>query len=102
MNFRVLPEADGEAIAAALWYDDQQSGLADEFFAEIEIAYASIMQNPLGLPRLEYGFEMIDVHRCLMHRFPYSVIYVCRPEEVVVVAIAHTRRQPMYWLNRLI
>lgn len=48
MNFRVLPEADGEAIAAALWYDDQQPGLADEFFTEIEIAYASIMQNPLG------------------------------------------------------
>ena len=41
MNFIVLPEAEGDAIVAAVWYDDQKPvrhdqkpGLADEFLAQ--------------------------------------------------------------------
>ena len=36
-----------------------------------------------------------------MHHFPYAVIYLCRPDETVVVAIAHTHRRPFYWVDRL-
>lgn len=32
-----------------------------------------------------------------MPRFPYAVVFVCRPDEVVVVAVAHMRREPLYW-----
>lgn len=63
MNFHVLPEADGEAITAALWYEERQPGLADEVFAQMQLAYASIRQNPLGLARLECGFDKHEVHR---------------------------------------
>jgi hypothetical protein len=42
-----------------------------------------------------------DVRRILLERFPYAVIVLCRPEETVVVAVAHTRRRPLYWLERL-
>ena len=34
MNFIVLPEAEGDAIVAAVWYDNQKPGLADEFLAQ--------------------------------------------------------------------
>lgn len=36
-----------------------------------------------------------------MHRFQYAVIYLCRPDESLVIAVAHTRRRPLYWLDRL-
>ena len=55
----------------------------------------------LGLPVLEYYSGSHSVGRCLMDGFPYAVIYVCRPDEIVVVAVAHTRRRPLYWLDRL-
>ena len=101
MNFRVLSVADGESIAAALWYEDRQPGLADKFLAELHLALESIRGNPHGLPLLECYSGTHEVRRCLMHRFPFAVICVCRPEEIVVVAVAHTRRRPLYWLDRL-
>jgi hypothetical protein len=33
-------------------------------------------------------------------RFPYRVVYRNRPDEIVVVAVAHLRRRPGYWKNR--
>ncbi len=101
MNFRVLSAADAEAIAAALWYDDRQAGLADAFLAEMQAAFESIRSRPLSMSRLEYYAGTHEVRRCLMQRFPYAVIFLCRPDEVVVVAVAHTRRRPLYWLQRL-
>lgn len=101
MKFRVLSAANAEAIAAALWYDDRQVGLADAFLAEMQAAFESIRHAPQSMALLEYYAGKHEVRRCLMHRFPYAMIFVCRPDEVVIVAVAHTRRRPLYWLNRL-
>ena len=101
MNFRVLPAADGEAIAAALWYEDRRSGLADDFFIEMRSAFDVIRENPLSAPQLEYYSGPHEIRRRMLHRFPYAVVYVCRPDEIVVVAVAHTRRRPLHWVNRV-
>ena len=102
MIFRVLSVADGEAIAATIWYEDQQPGLADEFLVQMHQAYESIRRNPAGSPLLEYYAGPHEIRRCLMQRFRYAVIYLCRPDEIVIIAVAHTRRRPLYWLDRLV
>lgn len=101
MIFQTQSVAENEGNDAAAWYDDQQAGLGEDFLAQVQRSYATIRHNPIGFPRLEYYLGGLEVRRCLMHRFPYAVIYVCRPDEIVVVAIAHTRRKPLYWLDRL-
>jgi len=47
-------------------------------------------------------FEQIEdeVRRCLVNRFPYGVIYGIDGEEVVVIAVAHLKREPNYWIDR--
>ena len=101
MIFQTQSVAENEGNDAAAWYDEHQAGLGEDFLAQVQRAYASIRSNPISLPRLEYYSGEHEVRRCLMHQFPYLVIYVCRPDETVVVAIAHTRRKPLYWLDRL-
>jgi hypothetical protein len=101
VKFRVLAAADAEAISAALWYEDRQPGLADRFLSEVQSAFQSIRSAPLSMARLEYYCGTHEIRRYLMNSFPYAVIFLCRPEETVVVAVAHTRRRPLYWLNRL-
>lgn len=32
--------------------------------------------------------------------FPFLVVYRIRPDDVYVVAVAHAKRRPGYWLNR--
>ncbi|MBL8817445.1 MAG: type II toxin-antitoxin system RelE/ParE family toxin [Planctomyces sp.] len=102
MNFRVLPAAQGEAVAAAIWYEDRQSGLGDEFISELNSAFDVIQRNPLSAPRLEYYSGPHEIRRQMLHRFPYAVVYLCRDDEIVVVALAHSRRRPLHWLNRLV
>lgn len=101
MSFRVLLEAELEAADAAIWYDDQRSGLGDEFLTEVERAFARVRRNPAEFPKLESYRGPHDVRRCLLKRFPYLVIFVSRPEEVVVVAVSHARRRPHYWIERI-
>jgi hypothetical protein len=32
--------------------------------------------------------------------FPFSVVYRLRPEEIVILAVAHQKRKPGYWRGR--
>lgn len=96
-----MPVADGEAIAAAIWYEDRRSGLADDFVSEMRSAFDAIRENPRSAPQLEYYSGPHEIRRQMLHRFPYAVVYLCRPDEIVVVAVAHTRRRPLHWLHRV-
>jgi toxin ParE1/3/4 len=96
----ILPAAELESAEAATWYDDQSFGLGDEFLSEVEQAIAEIGRNPQSFSRLEYYSGPHDIRRHVLRRFPYLIVFSCRPETVLVVAISHARRQPLYWLER--
>jgi toxin ParE1/3/4 len=101
MILRVLPEAQGEAIEAAVWYEDRQRSLGEEFLCEIETAFERIRQGVDSLSRLEQYSGLLDIRRMILRRFPYAVIVLWRTDETIVVAIAHTRRRPLYWMDRV-
>ena len=101
MTFTVLPEAELEAAEAVLWYDEQRRGLGDEFLIELTQALDRIRREPRALPRLKTYVGRHEIRCCLLKRFPYLVIFVYRPTEVLVVAVSHARRNPLYWLERI-
>jgi hypothetical protein len=35
--------------------------------------------------------------RILLEPYPFSVVYVIRGDEVVIIAVAHHKRRPGYW-----
>jgi toxin ParE1/3/4 len=43
-----------------------------------------------------------QVRRCLIHRFPYGVIYALNEEEseIFILAVMHLHREPGYWSER--
>lgn len=101
MTITVLPAAASEASEAAIWYDNQCSGLGHEFLAELESALDRIRRQPEEFSKLESYPGSHDVRRCLLKRFPYLVLFVRRPGETIVVAISHARRRPLYWIERI-
>lgn len=101
MNFTVIPVAELEAAEAAIWYEDQRAGLGSEFLDELTETFDRIRSMPENSARLEYYSGPHDVRRQLLERFSYLVIFVFRPDGVIVVAVSHTRRRPLYWLDRL-
>ena len=89
-------EALAELEHAKVWYERQQSGLGDSFFQEITAAISRISDTPKVWPQYAAG-----TRRVFLHRFPYAVIYHQRPQDILVVAVMHLKRQPGYWKARL-
>jgi len=44
---------------------------------------------------------VFGTRRIILTRFPYSVVYVARPDRTAIIGIAHHRRRPGYWQKRL-
>jgi hypothetical protein len=101
VKLTVLRDAELESAEAAAWYDDRRAGLGDEFLSEVAQALARVRQDRQVFPRLETYTGSRDVRRCVLERFPYLVVCACLAEETLVVAVAHVRRKPLYWLERL-
>jgi toxin ParE1/3/4 len=89
---RILRGAHVEMNHAADEYDEATPGLGDDFLATVETAFNAIVQAPQRWPRID------DRHqRYVLRRFPFSLIYRFSDAEVVLVAVAHQKRQPNYW-----
>jgi len=98
---RVLMEAREEAEAAAQRYENQQQGLGERFLEFLARALEHVEEQPQLFPLLETLKTRREVRRSILRRFPYMVVYEIRPQETLVLAVAHVRRRPNYWRRRL-
>jgi plasmid stabilization system protein ParE len=94
-------EAAAEVESAATWYEGRRTGLAAAFLAEIGRTLQLIESRPQAFPRVVGPAADLNVRRALCHRFPYAIVYFERPDDVRILAVAHTSRRPDYWLNRV-
>jgi hypothetical protein len=89
-------DAFEEVQAAHLWYRERDRRIARFFREELERAIENIRRSPKRWPI--YGSSL---HRYLLHGFPFQVIYYLDTHgTVVVLAVAHTRKRPGYWVHR--
>ncbi len=99
MSFVVkkLRPAEHDALEAAVWYDEQEAGLGDEFLNEVEAAVQTLSRDAM-IHRVRFG----DVRRASVQRFRfYGVYYVVQGQEVWVIAIEHGRRHSRHLHKRL-
>ena len=95
---RFHPEARVEARAAAAWYRERSHTAARTFAVMLDEGIRSIRELPAAWPTWP---GRTDVRRRVLRRFPYTIVYVIDQGTLVVVAVAHQRRKPGYWLPRL-
>lgn len=89
------PEADLDSVSSAKWYDQQRSGLGDDFLVAVNEAYYAIEEDPDTGILVEYGFRM----KTLGH-FPFGVVFREHRSAIYVVAVHHFRRDTRYWIRR--
>lgn len=98
---RLSPEAVDELAETAAWYRARRPGLELEFLAEIERILPMVGGSPASFPRLlDLPVDLV-IRRALLPRFPYAVIFMDLQTEVRVLAVAHAKRRPGYWLDRV-
>lgn len=101
MRVELHPDARAELRDAALWYDERRRGLGDDFIAEIMRVLAQIGEAPALFPPWPGMSRRVPaIRRAVVQRFPYLIVFEGHNEHVAVLAIAHAKRRPLYWLDR--
>ena len=101
MRLELHPEARAELRSAALWYDERRPGLGDEFIAEVSATLDRIGDAPESYPawpRTRAAGPLI--RKATIQRFPYVIAFEKHEQHVLVLAVAHAKRRPLYWLTR--
>ena len=96
MTVRFLEVARQELDEAVIHYEGESPGLGNAFLLETLAAIERIRRFPDAWHPM--GNE---VRRCRLRRFPYGLIYAQDQSEILILAIAHTRREPGYWRDRI-
>ena len=94
------PEARTEILEASAYYEDAREGLGDDFLDCVQEGFARIAEAPEAQSPAP-GVEDVEVRIARIRRFPYHLIFLELPDEIRVVAVAHVRRRPGYWLERI-
>jgi toxin ParE1/3/4 len=89
------PLAEQELLDAVSYYEEQETGLGLEYLGEVEHAVNFLMRYP------EAGAKVKgSIRRLTLPKFPYSLLYRVLEEQIRVLAVAHHKRKPQYWVDR--
>jgi plasmid stabilization system protein ParE len=91
----INPEAEADLAEAQDWYDQRSPGLGDVFLHSAEAAFDRIRHFPEASAKV-FG----DLRLTLLRRFPCAIVYRVDDDQITVIAVYHTRRDPRGWQER--
>ena len=96
MTFWFHPEAEAEHLETVVYYETRHAGLGALYLAAFEQALDSVRDNA-------HRYRIVHepgIRRVPLARFPLSIIYREAGERVEILAVAHHKRRPAYWIAR--
>jgi toxin ParE1/3/4 len=100
VNLRILAEAEAEIETARQYLTERALRLGHRFLDDLEQTLDAVAERPERFSRVETLPDDAPYRRALLSIFRYAVVFEILADEVLVVAVAHTSREPNYWLNR--
>jgi plasmid stabilization system protein ParE len=96
LEAELLPPARDDFEESYAWYLRRSARAADRFTVAIDMAIEKLCRDPSLRIRID------DEHRFyrLKKSYPFYLVYRAEPTKIVVVAVAHNRREPNYWRGR--
>jgi toxin ParE1/3/4 len=95
MRIRFVDEAGAEFLNAIEYYETQQPQFGRRFKAEVEQTLLWLVENSEACRLRPGGYRRLN-----LRIFPYYIPYIVRGSTLWVLAIAHQRRMPEYWIRR--
>lgn len=101
LAFDFHPEAQAEFAADVDWYDDRERDLGGRFADAVRAAVDAAVDDP-ALWAIWPGWDEEPLVRSKgVAGFPYRVVYLVRDDLLTIVAVAHAKRRPGYWQDRI-
>ena len=95
MRIDFHPDATRELESSADWYAERSPDAARGFAIEIDAALKKIAGQPERFPTIDGRHQA-----CSVDRYPFQVVFRSDSGTVNVIAVAHAKRRPKYWLQR--
>ena len=75
--------------------------MGDEFIAEVSAAFDRIGDGPESYP-VWLGTRGAGalIRKATFKRFPYLIAFEKHARDLFILAVAHAKRRPLYWLTR--
>lgn len=96
MSYDLHPDAADEHQRQVSYYEEKQKGLGKRYHAAFRKAVEAACNGP---QRYKIDWPP-DIRRVQFTAFPFDLVYREQRGIVQVLAIAHHRREPGYWLYR--
>ena len=96
MKIQAVVPARVELLEASAWYQQIGDGLDERFEQEVNRCVSRIANHPEL-----YAMRMGDYRRINLRKFPYYIPFVVRDQTLWILAVAHVRRRPRYWISRV-
>lgn len=88
--------AEEDFAEALTFYRQESDALAGRLYDEIH----RLIVDVCAAPHL-YRVVASPLRRHFSETFPYAVLYVEKPDHIAIYAVAHFKRRPGYWRERL-
>lgn len=95
MMVELHPEAERELKHEFEYYEQKQAGLGREFLLEVFAGIERIERSPGTWRQVSPNRQ-----QCLIHRFPFGLIYKVKKDRIVIIAVANLQRRAQYWRGR--
>ncbi|RHW23970.1 type II toxin-antitoxin system RelE/ParE family toxin [Nocardioides immobilis] len=101
LGFDFHPEARAELVADVDWHDDREVGVGLRFEVAVRAAIGAAVDAPESWA-VWPGWDRQPVVRSKgVSDFPYRVVYFVQGDVLMIVAVAHAKRRPGYWRDRV-
>ena len=101
MLLELHPEALEELEAAVVWHNRERAGRGDLLYDEVRRRLTQATRFPKSGAPVVGCDARHDVRSYSLRRFPYRVITAVVGGRPLIIAVAHTSREPSYWRERL-
>ena len=97
MKYRFHPAAEAEHLEQIAFYESRERGLGGRYLDHFRQAIRNVCESPARFP-VE---QLPDIRRARVQAFPFTILYREQGDGIQVLAVAHYRRRPRYWLGRV-
>lgn len=93
-TLRIHTHAKRDVQHAVDFYDEVDPKITDKFLKELFSTFSVIEERPRAFQR-----KYKDTRVAYLRKFPFGIHYELVEEEILVLAVLHTSRNPRTWFN---
>lgn len=99
--YRYHPAAERELDEAIEHDEAELPGRGVRLEEQVARVLLRLRRLPLSAPIWPNLDSAYEVRRAKVRRHPFLVVYMLHPDQLIILAVAHTKKKPGYWASRI-